>query len=45
MLTHEKTPGVMELAASLKKLESVKILVEAGVSPNVRKVSRYHPQI
>lgn len=40
---HKKTPGVMELAASLKKLESVKILVEAGVSPNVRKDGVYTP--
>jgi ankyrin repeat protein len=34
---HKKTPGVMELASSLKKLESVQILVNAGVSPNIRK--------
>ena len=27
----KKTPGVMELASSLKKLESIKILMEAGV--------------
>ena len=40
---HRKTPGVMELAASLKKLESVKILVEAGVSPNVRKDGVWTP--
>lgn len=40
---HKKTPGVMELAASLKKLESVKILVEAGVSPNIRKDGVYTP--
>jgi ankyrin repeat protein len=40
---HKKTPGVMELASSLKKLESVKILVEAGVSPNVRKDGVYTP--
>jgi hypothetical protein len=41
---HRKTPGVMELAASLKKLESVKILIEAGVSPNVRKVGLHGAQ-
>ena len=40
---HKKTPGVMELASSLKKLESVKILVNAGVSPNVRKDGVYTP--
>lgn len=40
---HKKTPGVMELAASLKKLESVQILINAGVSPNVRKDGVYTP--
>ncbi|KAJ6193299.1 ankyrin repeat-containing domain protein [Bipolaris maydis] len=40
---HKKTPGVMELASSLKKLESIKILMEAGVSPNVRKDNVYTP--
>ncbi|KAL1607170.1 hypothetical protein SLS59_002874 [Nothophoma quercina] len=40
---HKRTPGIMELAASLKKLESVKVLVEAGVSPNVRKDGAYTP--
>ncbi|KAL5121811.1 hypothetical protein ACEQ8H_000026 [Pleosporales sp. CAS-2024a] len=38
-----KTPGVMELAASLKNLESVKVLIEAGVSPNVRKDGVWTP--
>ena len=40
---HKKTPGVMELASSLKKLESIKILIEAGVSPNLRKDGVYTP--
>lgn len=40
---HKRTPGIMELAASLKKLESVRILVDAGVSPNVRKDGAYTP--
>jgi ankyrin repeat protein len=40
---HKKTPGVMELASSLKKLESVRILIEAGVSPNLRKDGVYTP--
>jgi ankyrin repeat protein len=39
----KKTPGVMELASSLKNLHSVKILVEAGVSPNTRKDGVYTP--
>lgn len=39
----KKTPGVMELASSLKNLESVKILIEAGVSPNLRKDGVYTP--
>ncbi|KAG9197236.1 hypothetical protein G6514_001964 [Epicoccum nigrum] len=39
----KKTPGVMELASSLKKLESIKILIEAGVSPNLRKDGVYTP--
>ncbi|KAF3050194.1 hypothetical protein E8E11_007150 [Didymella keratinophila] len=40
---HKRTPGIMELAASLKKLESVKVLIGAGVSPNVRKDNSYTP--
>lgn len=40
---HKKTPGVMELASSLKKLDSIKILMEAGVSPNIRKDGVYTP--
>ncbi|KAJ8107680.1 hypothetical protein OPT61_g8701 [Boeremia exigua] len=40
---HKRTPGIMELAASLKKLDSVKILINAGVSPNVRKDGAYTP--
>lgn len=33
----------MELAVSLNKLDSVKVLLEAGVSPNVRKDDTYTP--
>jgi ankyrin repeat protein len=40
---HKKTPGVMELASSLRKLESIKILRDAGVSPNLRKDGVYTP--
>lgn len=39
----KKTPGIMELASSLKKLESIQILMKAGVSPNVRKDGVYTP--
>jgi ankyrin repeat protein len=39
----KKTPGIMELAASLKRLESISILIQAGVSPNVRKDGVYTP--
>ncbi|KAJ4292040.1 hypothetical protein N0V90_009939 [Kalmusia sp. IMI 367209] len=39
----KKTPGIMELAASLKKMESISILMQAGVSPNVRKDNIYTP--
>jgi ankyrin repeat protein len=39
----KKTPGVMELAASLKKIESIRVLMRAGVSPNVRKDGIYTP--
>ena len=40
---HKRTPGIMELAASLKKIDSVKVLIDAGVSPNVRKDGAYTP--
>lgn len=40
---HKKCPGLMELASSLKKLESISILMKAGVSPNVRKDGVYTP--
>jgi len=39
----KKAPGIMELASSLKKLESVSILIQAGVSPNIRKDGVYTP--
>lgn len=39
----KKTPGVMELASSLKRLDSIKILINAGVSPNVRKDGIWTP--
>ncbi|KAI5927387.1 ankyrin repeat-containing domain protein [Camillea tinctor] len=40
---HKKTPGIMELATSINNLESVKILLKAGVSPNSKKDGTYTP--
>jgi ankyrin repeat protein len=40
---HKKTPGVMELAASINNIESVKALLKAGVNPNIKKDSVYTP--
>ncbi|KAF2714525.1 ankyrin [Pleomassaria siparia CBS 279.74] len=40
---HKKCPGIMELASSLKKIESISILMKVGVSPNVRKDGIYTP--
>ncbi|KAH7357495.1 ankyrin repeat-containing domain protein [Pyrenochaeta sp. MPI-SDFR-AT-0127] len=40
---HKRTPGIMELASSLNKLDSIKVLMRAGVSPNVRKDNAYTP--
>ena len=39
----KKAPGIMELATSLNNKESVSILLEAGVDPNVRKDGIYTP--
>lgn len=40
---HKKCPGIMELAASLNNIESVRILLKAGVNPNTRKDGVYTP--
>lgn len=40
---HKKTPGVMELAASINNIESIKALLKAGVNPNIKKDSVYTP--
>ncbi|KAH8169385.1 ankyrin repeats (3 copies) domain-containing protein [Sarocladium implicatum] len=40
---HKKTPGVMELAASINNIDSVKALLKAGVNPNIKKDSVYTP--
>ena len=39
----KKTPGVMELATSINNIESVAILLKAGVDPNTRKDGTYTP--
>ncbi|KAL3422625.1 Ankyrin-3-like protein 5 [Phlyctema vagabunda] len=47
MLTHgadpKKTPGMMELAASLNNIESVRVLLKFKVDPNMRKDGIYTP--
>ena len=40
---HKKTPGIMELATSVNNLESVRILLKAGVDPNAKKDGVYTP--
>ncbi|RDW73640.1 hypothetical protein BP5796_07082 [Coleophoma crateriformis] len=40
---HKKCPGIMELAASLNNIESVRILLKAGVNPNTKKDGVYTP--
>lgn len=39
----KKAPGCMELAASLNNLESVRILLKAGVNPNAKKDGIFTP--
>ncbi|KAH6662390.1 ankyrin repeat and SOCS box protein [Plectosphaerella plurivora] len=39
----KKAPGNMELAVSINNIESVRILLEAGVSPNLKKDGIYTP--
>lgn len=39
----KKAPGVMELASSLNRIESVRILLDAGVDPNAKKDGVYTP--
>ncbi|KAI1169666.1 ankyrin repeat-containing domain protein [Nemania sp. FL0916] len=39
----KKTPGIMELATSINKIESVKVLLRAGVDPNAKKDGVYTP--
>jgi ankyrin repeat protein len=40
---HKKCPGIIELAVSFNSIESVRILLKAGVSPNVKKDGTYTP--
>ena len=39
----KKCPGIMELATSLNNIESVRILLKAGVNPNAKKDGVYTP--
>jgi ankyrin repeat protein len=38
-----KSPGIMELAASIKNIDSISILLNAGISPNIKKDGIYTP--
>ena len=38
-----KAPGIMELATSINNIESISILLAAGVSPNIKKDGTYTP--
>ncbi|KAF8851011.1 ankyrin [Acephala macrosclerotiorum] len=40
---HKKCPGIMELAVSINNIESVRILLKAGVSPDIKKDGTYTP--
>jgi ankyrin repeat protein len=39
----KKSPGIMELAVSINNIESVRILLKAGVDPNTKKDGTYTP--
>jgi ankyrin repeat protein len=40
---HKKCPGIMELAVSINNIESVRILLKAGVNPDTKKDGTYTP--
>ncbi|KAF3761612.1 ankyrin [Cryphonectria parasitica EP155] len=40
---HKNAPGIMELATSVNNIESVRILLNAGVDPNAKKDGVYTP--
>ncbi|KAK2609325.1 hypothetical protein QQS21_002106 [Conoideocrella luteorostrata] len=39
----KKSPGIMELATSINSIESIRILLKAGVDPNAKKDGVYTP--
>lgn len=39
----KKAPGCMELATSINNIESVRVLIKAGVNPNAKKDGTYTP--
>ncbi|KAK0108057.1 hypothetical protein ONS95_002878 [Cadophora gregata] len=40
---HKKAPGIMELAVSINSMESVRLILNAGVSPDIKKDGVYTP--
>ncbi|KAL6880728.1 ankyrin repeat-containing domain protein [Trichoderma novae-zelandiae] len=40
---YKKCPGIMELATSINNIESVRVLLKAGVDPNAKKDGVYTP--
>lgn len=40
---HSRAPGIMELATSVNNIESVRVLLNAGVDPNAKKDGVYTP--
>ncbi|KAM3427822.1 hypothetical protein NHJ13734_008843 [Beauveria thailandica] len=40
---HKKTPGIMELATSINSIDSIRLLLKAGVDPNAKKDGVYTP--
>ncbi|KND86756.1 putative ankyrin repeat protein [Tolypocladium ophioglossoides CBS 100239] len=40
---YKKCPGIMELATSINSIESIRILLKAGVDPNAKKDGVYTP--
>jgi ankyrin repeat protein len=40
---HKKCPGILELAVSINNIESVRILLKAGVNPDIKKDGIYTP--
>ncbi|PQK13096.1 hypothetical protein BB8028_0004g00280 [Beauveria bassiana] len=40
---YKKTPGIMELATSINSIDSIRLLLKAGVDPNAKKDGVYTP--